>query len=125
MYSQQPPEGGCWALFSCSWGTEGGLTGPRPGARHTLKHARTPSSGTPVPLRAYTSNRSHVAAGKSYWRLKITEIIFNLKLCLCPLKKTTAYGCYIYLVKVSLVSSSANAIALRQCMCNIYTLQSS
>jgi hypothetical protein len=43
---QQPPVGGCWAPFSCSWGTEGGLTGPRPGARHTLQHGRPPSTGT-------------------------------------------------------------------------------
>jgi hypothetical protein len=40
--SQQPPEGGCWAPFSCSWGTEGGSTG----ARHTLQHDRPPSSCT-------------------------------------------------------------------------------
>jgi hypothetical protein len=44
--SQQPPEGGCWAPFSCSWGTEGGPLGPRPGARHTLQHGRPPSSGS-------------------------------------------------------------------------------
>jgi hypothetical protein len=44
--SQQPPEGGCWAPLSCSWGTEGCPTGPRPGARHTLQHGRPPSSGT-------------------------------------------------------------------------------
>jgi hypothetical protein len=31
---------GCWAPFSCSWGTEGGPKGPRPGARHTLQHDR-------------------------------------------------------------------------------------
>jgi hypothetical protein len=44
--SQQPPEGGCWAPFSCSWGTEGGPTGPRSGVLHTLQHDRPPSSGT-------------------------------------------------------------------------------
>jgi hypothetical protein len=43
--SQQPPEGGCWAPFSCSWGTEGGPTGPCPGARHTLQHGWPPSGG--------------------------------------------------------------------------------
>jgi hypothetical protein len=56
LSSQQPPEGGCWATFSCSWGTEESPTGPRPGARHTLQHGRPPScgtwGGTPVPLRA-------------------------------------------------------------------------
>jgi hypothetical protein len=44
--SQEPPEGGCWAPFSCSWGTEGWPTGPRPGARYTLQHGWPPSSGT-------------------------------------------------------------------------------
>jgi hypothetical protein len=45
LRSQQPPEGGCWAPFSFSWGTEGGHTAPRLGARHTLQHGRSPSSG--------------------------------------------------------------------------------
>jgi hypothetical protein len=44
--SQQPLKGGCWAPLSCSWGTEGGPTGPRPGARHILQPGRPPSSGT-------------------------------------------------------------------------------
>ena len=44
--SQQPPEGGCWAPFSCSWGTEGGPAGLRPGERHTLQPGRPPSSDT-------------------------------------------------------------------------------
>jgi hypothetical protein len=46
--SQQPAatRGCCWASFSCSWGTEGSPTGPRPGARHTLQPGRPPSSGT-------------------------------------------------------------------------------
>jgi hypothetical protein len=39
LNNQQPPEGGCWAPFSCSWGTERGPTGSRPGARHTIQHA--------------------------------------------------------------------------------------
>jgi hypothetical protein len=42
--SQQPPEGGCWTPFCYSWGTEGGPTGHRPGAHHTLQHGWPPSS---------------------------------------------------------------------------------
>jgi hypothetical protein len=58
--SQQPHEGGCWALLFCSWGTEGGPSGLLPGARYTLQPGLPPSSGvcvwggggTPVPPRA-------------------------------------------------------------------------
>jgi hypothetical protein len=44
--SQQPPDVGCWAPFSCSWGTEGSPSRPRPGARNTPQPGRLPSSGT-------------------------------------------------------------------------------
>jgi hypothetical protein len=44
--SQQAPEGGCWERFLAVGGTEGGPTGPRPGARHTFQHGWSPSSGT-------------------------------------------------------------------------------
>jgi hypothetical protein len=78
--SQQLPEGGCWAPFSCSWGTEGGsmapvrehvtpinMAGHLPEARGGL------SCSLSGALRAHTSNRSHVAEEKSYWRWKIAE----------------------------------------------------
>jgi hypothetical protein len=78
--SQQPPEGGCWAPFSCSLRTEGCPTSPHPGARYTFPHGRSPSSGTwghscssPGALRVHTSNQSHVAEEKLYWRWKIAE----------------------------------------------------
>jgi hypothetical protein len=78
--SQRPPEGGCWAPFSCSWGTEGCPTGPRPGARHTLQHGRPPSSGTwgallfPFGRLAGAHEQSFPCSGrKSYWCWKISE----------------------------------------------------
>jgi hypothetical protein len=78
--SQQPPESGSWAPFSCSWGTEGGPTGPRTGARHTLQHGRPPSSGTwgalllPSGRLAGTHKQSVPrSGGKSNWRWKIAE----------------------------------------------------
>jgi hypothetical protein len=46
VVSSQPPEGGFWVPFSCSWGTGGGHTSPRRGTRYTLQPSRPPSSGT-------------------------------------------------------------------------------
>jgi hypothetical protein len=49
-------QSGCWATFSCSWGTKGGLTGSLLGACHTLQHGLATfqwhAGDTPVPLRA-------------------------------------------------------------------------
>jgi hypothetical protein len=89
LRSQQPHGDGCWTSFSCSWGTEGGPTDPRPGTRHTLQPGQPPSSSTwghscspPGALQARTSNRSHVAERKSYWCWKIAER--------CQLRRRTA-----------------------------------
>jgi hypothetical protein len=78
-----------WALFSCSWGTEGGPTGPRPGARHTLQYGRhLPVArlghfcSPPGTLWAHTGFWSYVAEEKSNWRWKIAER--------CQLRRRTA-----------------------------------
>jgi hypothetical protein len=78
--SQQPPEGGCWAPFSCSWGLK---DAPRAPVRENATlfntaghlpvahrwHSCSPSDA----LQAHTNNWSHVAEEKSYWCWKIAE----------------------------------------------------
>jgi hypothetical protein len=81
--SQQPPEGGCWAPFSCS---RGGLKeAPQTPVRENvipfntachLPLARGGHSCSPpgaLKLLAHTSNRSQVAEKKSYGHWKLAE----------------------------------------------------